>query len=92
MNNELCTRLNPDVGPVSFGDMRNELVKVNAIADLLIASHGAGPHPTLTPSEKLNEYVRLRKAQMDADEISLPQIMEIAGAAAKMFNLFTPGI
>lgn len=69
-----------------------ELLKVNAIADMLLSSLGAMPGEDLTPSEKLQAYVRLRKKQMDADELSLPQIMEVAGVAAKLFNIFTPGI
>lgn len=68
--------------------MSAELIRIDAIAALLLASVGKSADPGSTPSEKLNAYVAAKRAEMKAESLDLGDAMEVIGAVANLVKMF----
>lgn len=65
-----------------------ELLKVDAIADALLASVGRDGERYSTPSQKLKLYISLKTAELRAENLDMGDAMEVIGAVANVIKMF----
>lgn len=65
-----------------------ELLRVDAIANILLASVGRNGERYSSPSQKLELYVALKTAELRADNLDMGDAMEVIGAVANVIKMF----
>lgn len=68
--------------------MAAELIRVDAIANVLLASVNRVPDWKATPSEKLNLYVDQKTQDLRGENLDLGDAMEVIGAVASLIKMF----